>query len=149
VESFRLKVFRIAAQELSFTHAAEKLFLTQPAVTMQIKNLEDELRLRLFDRTGQRIALTPAGRVLQKYADRIAGLCGEAEAELAGLRGEATGSLELAASTTIAQYLLPGLAGDFLRENPGVELHIVSANTADVVSLLAAGRVRSWKTRCY
>ena len=62
MESFRLKVFRVAAEELSFTHAAEKLFLTQPAVTMQIKNLEDELHLRLFDRTGQRLALTPAGR---------------------------------------------------------------------------------------
>ena len=52
------------------------------------------------------------------------------------------GRLELAASTTIAQYLLPGLAGEFLRENPGVELHIVSANTAEVVAALAAGRVR-------
>lgn len=142
MESFRLKVFRVAAEELSFTRAAEKLFLTQPAVTMQIKNLEDELRLRLFDRTGQRIALTPAGRVLQEYAARIAGLCGEAETALAGLRGEAVGRLSLAASTTIAQYLLPGLAGQFLHENPGVELHIVSANTADVVASLAAGRVR-------
>jgi LysR family transcriptional regulator, transcriptional activator of the cysJI operon len=142
VESFRLKVFRVAAEELSFTRAAEKLFLTQPAVTMQVKNLEDELHLRLFDRTGQRIALTPAGRVLQGYATRIAGLCGDAETALAGLRGEAVGRLSLAASTTIAQYLLPGLAGQFLHENPGVELHIVSANTAEVVASLAAGRVR-------
>jgi DNA-binding transcriptional LysR family regulator len=142
VESFRLKVFRVAAEELSFTRAAEKLFLTQPAVTMQIKNLEDELRVRLFDRTGQRIALTPAGAVLHEYATRIAGICGEAESALAALRGEAVGHLSLAASTTIAQYLLPALAGQFLNENPGVELHIVGANTAEVVASLAAGRVR-------
>jgi DNA-binding transcriptional LysR family regulator len=141
MESFRLKVFRIVADELSFTRAAEKLFLTQPAVTMQIKNLEDELRLRLFDRTGQRIALTEAGRVLRGYAARIAALSDEAEQALAGLRGETAGKLALAASTTIAQYLLPALVGDFLRENPGVELHMMSANTADVVASLVAGRV--------
>ena len=141
MESFRLKVFRVAAEELSFTHAAAKLFLSQPAVTMQIKNLEDELRLRLFDRTGQKISLTPAGRVLKDYATRIATLCGEAEEAVAKLRGETVGALSLAASTTIAQYLLPALAGEFLRENPGVELHIVSSNTAEVVAALTARRV--------
>jgi DNA-binding transcriptional LysR family regulator len=142
VESFRLKVFRVAAEELSFTHAAEKLFLTQPAVTMQIKNLEDELHLRLFDRTGQRIALTPAGRVLLGYASRIAVLCSDGERELAALRGETMGRLALAASTTIAQYLLPALAGAFVREHPGVELDIMSANTAGAVAALVEGRVR-------
>ena len=142
MESFRLKVFRVAAEELSFTHAAEKLFLTQPAVTMQIKNLEDELQLRLFDRTGQRLALTPAGRILQDYATRIAALCVDAEQALAAARGETVGRLALAASTTIAQYLLPALAGAFIREHPGVELGIISANTAGAVAALVEGRVR-------
>ncbi len=142
MESFRLKVFRVAAEELSFTRAAEKLFLTQPAVTMQIKNLEDELHLRLFDRTGQRIALTAGGEVLLKYANRIADLCADGERELAGLRGETVGRLALAASTTIAQYLLPGLAGAFIQEHPGVELNIMSANTAGAVAALVEGRVR-------
>jgi DNA-binding transcriptional LysR family regulator len=142
VESFRLKVFRVAAEELSFTRAAEKLFLTQPSVTSQVKNLEDELRLRLFDRTGQRLALTPAGRVLQEYATRIAGICGEAEQALAELRGDTAGRLTLAASTTIAQYLLPALAGAFIREHPGVELDIMSANTEGAVAALVEGRVR-------
>jgi DNA-binding transcriptional LysR family regulator len=142
VEPFRLKVFRVAAEELSFTRAAEKLFLTQPAVTMQVKNLEDELHLRLFDRTGQRLALTPAGRVLQDYAARIADLCSEAEQAVASLRGETVGRLALAASTTIAQYLLPALAGSFIKEHPGVELDIMSANTAGAVAALVEGRVR-------
>jgi DNA-binding transcriptional LysR family regulator len=141
VESFRLKVFRVAAEELSFTRAAEKLFLTQPAVTMQVKNLEDELHLRLFDRTGQRLALTPAGQVLQEYTGRIAELCEEAEQALAAMRGETVGRLALAASTTIAQYLLPALAGAFIRERPGVELDIMSANTAGAVAALVEGRV--------
>lgn len=142
MESFRLKVFRVAAEELSFTRAAEKLFLTQPAVTMQVKHLEEELRLRLFDRTGQRLALTPAGRILYDYAVRIAELCAEAEQALATVRGETVGRLALAASTTIAQYLLPALAGAFLAEHPGVDLDIMSANTAGAVAALVEGRVR-------
>lgn len=142
MESFRLKVFRVAAEELSFTHAAEKLFLTQPAVTMQVKHLEEELRLRLFDRTGQRLALTPAGHILKDYAARIAAIAAEAEQALAAVRGETVGRLALAASTTIAQYLLPALAGAFIGEHPGVELDIMSANTAGAVAALVEGRVR-------
>jgi len=141
VEPFRLRVFRIVAEELSFTRAAERLFLTQPAVTMQIKNLEEDLGLRLFDRTGQKIALTAAGRTLHDYARRIAGLCAEAEQKMAALKGETRGRLALGASTTIAQYLLPRLAADFLGAFPAIQLSILSGNTADVVAALAGGRI--------
>jgi DNA-binding transcriptional LysR family regulator len=141
VEPFRLRVFRIVAEERSFTRAAERLFLTQPAVTMQIKNLEEDLGLRLFDRTGQKIALTAAGRLLLGYARRIAGLCAEAEQKLAALKGETRGELALGASTTIAQYLLPRLAGDFLAAFPAIQLSILSGNTADVVAALIEGRI--------
>jgi DNA-binding transcriptional LysR family regulator len=141
VEPFRLRVFRIVAEELSFTRAAERLFLTQPAVTMQIKNLEEDLGLRLFDRTGQKIALTAAGRMLNGYARRIADLCAEAEQKLAALKGETRGQLALGASTTIAQYLLPRLAGDFLNAFPAIQLSILSGNTADVVGALIDGRI--------
>jgi len=141
VEPFRLRVFRIVAEELSFTRAAERLFLTQPAVTMQVKNLEEDLGLRLFDRTGQKIALTPAGRLLNHYARRIAGLCAEAEQKLAALKGETRGNLALGASTTIAQYLLPRLAGEFLAAFPAIQLSIFSGNTADVVAALVEGRI--------
>jgi DNA-binding transcriptional LysR family regulator len=141
VEPFRLRVFRIVSEELSFTRAAERLFLTQPAVTMQIKNLEEDLGLRLFDRTGQRIALTPAGEVLQDYARRIAALCADAERDLAALKGETRGRLALGASTTIAQYLLPRLAGQFLAAFPKIQLSIMSGNTADIVGALVDGRI--------
>jgi DNA-binding transcriptional LysR family regulator len=141
VEPIRLRVFRIVAEELSFTRAAERLFLTQPAVTMQIKNLEEELGQRLFDRTGQRIVLTPAGRVLDDYAKRIAALCTDAERDLAALKGETRGRLALGASTTIAQYLLPRLAGEFLATFPAIQLSIISGNTSDIVAALAEGRI--------
>ena len=141
MEPFRLRVFRIVAEELSFTRAAERLFLTQPAVTMQVKNLEEDLGLRLFDRTGQKIALTAAGRLLNTYARRIADLCAEAEQKIAALKGETRGQLALGASTTIAQYLLPRLAGDFLNAFPAIQLSILSGNTADVVGALIDGRI--------
>ena len=141
MEPFRLRVFRIVAEELSFTRAAERLFLTQPAVTMQVKNLEEDLGLRLFDRTGQRIALTPAGEVLHDYASRIAALCADAERDLGALKGETRGCLALGASTTIAQYLLPRLAGQFLSAFPAIQLSIMSGNTADVVGALVEGRI--------
>ena len=141
MEPFRLRVFRIVAEELSFTRAADRLFLTQPAVTMQIKNLEEDLGLRLFDRTGQKISLTPAGRLLHTYARRIAALCSEAEQKLAALKGETRGSLALGASTTIAQYLLPQLAGEFLAAFPAIQLSILSGNTAEIVAALIEGRI--------
>jgi DNA-binding transcriptional LysR family regulator len=141
VEPIRLRVFRIVAEELSFTRAAERLFLTQPAVTMQIKNLEEDLGLRLFDRTGQKITLTTAGRMLLDYARKIAELCAEAEQKLAALKGETRGELALGASTTIAQYLLPRLAGDFLAAFPAIQLSILSGNTAEVVGALLEGRI--------
>ena len=141
MEPIRLRVFRIVAEELSFTRAAERLFLTQPAVTMQIKNLEEDIGLRLFDRTGQKIALTVAGRTLLAYACTIAELCAEAEQKLAALKGETRGQLALGASTTIAQYLLPRLAGDFLAAFPAIQLSILSGNTAEVVGALLEGRI--------
>ena len=68
LESVRLKTFRLVAEELNFTRAAERLFLTQPAVSLQIKALGHDLGFRLFDRTGQQIALTDAGQLVRKYA---------------------------------------------------------------------------------
>src|SRR5690242_5548406 len=108
---------------------------------MQIKNLEEDLGLRLFDRTGQKIALTAAGRMLNDYARRIAELCTEAEQKLAAIKGETRGQLALGASTTIAQYLLPRLAGDFLAAFPAIQLSILSGNTAEVVQALVEGRI--------
>jgi DNA-binding transcriptional ArsR family regulator len=82
LENFRLKVFRTVAESLSFRKAAERLFLTQPAVTLQIKALEDELGVRLFDRTNQ-VSLTPQGSILLRYAQKMAALVSETEQALA------------------------------------------------------------------
>lgn len=141
LENFRLKVFRAVAQHLSFRKAAEHLFLTQPAVTLQIKALENDLGVRLFDRTAGRTLLTPQGSVLLRYAAKMANLAAEAERELGAGDGKIAGELALGVSTTIAQYVLPRLLGAFLAEHPCVQFSLQSGNTNEIVRLLLDDKV--------
>ena len=141
LENFRLKVFRAVAEHLNFRKAAEHLFLTQPAVTLQIKALENDLNVRLFDRSANKVTLTAQGEVLLRYARQLADLSAQAEQELGAKDGQFSGSLSLGVSTTIAQYVLPRLIGAFLDEHPRVELALHSGNTEEVVDLLLDGKV--------
>ena len=141
LENFRLKVFRTVAEHLSFRKAAEHLFLSQPAVTLQIKALEEDLGVRLFDRSANHISLTPQGVRLLRYVSKIHALVSEAEQELAAGDGQLSGELALGVSTTIAQYVLPRLIGAFLDEHPRVKLHLQSGNTEEIVKLLLDGKV--------
>ncbi len=141
MENFRLHVFRSVCDHLSFRRAAEELHLTQPAVTQQIKALEDELSIRLLDRTGGRVVLTPAGLILKKRAMEVAELIARTQEELASLSGEHSGLLRAGASTSIAQYVLPRMLGCFRREHPRVKLQIRSGNTEEVVQWLIEGRI--------
>jgi len=136
LENFRLKVFRTVAEHLNFRKAAEQLFLTQPAITLQVKALEDDLGIRLFDRAANRVSLTPQGSLLLDYAKKIAALVSQAEQELGGEDGKLSGELSLGVSTTISQYLLPRLLRAFLDENPHVQLSIRTGNTGEIVQLL-------------
>jgi DNA-binding transcriptional LysR family regulator len=140
LENFRLKVFRTVAEHLNFRKAAEHLFLTQPAVTLQVKALEDDLGIRLFDRTANRVSLTPQGSLLLEYAKKIASLVSQAEQEL-GEGGKVSGELALGVSTTIAQYLLPLLLRAFLDENPRIQFSLHSANTSEIVQLLLENKL--------
>jgi len=141
LENFRLKVFRTVAEHLNFRKAAEQLFLTQPAVTLQIKALENDLGVRLFDRSGHRVAVTPQGKSLLRYANKIAALSAAAEQDLVASDGKPSGELSLGVSTTIAQYVLPRLIGAFLTEHPRVQLEVHSGNTEEVIDLLLAAGV--------
>jgi DNA-binding transcriptional LysR family regulator len=141
LENFRLKVFRAVAQHLNFRKAAEQLFLTQPAVTLQIKALESDLGVRLFDRTGGKITLTRQGSVLVEYANKLANLASQAEQRLECSEGSISGELALGASTTIAQYVLPRLLGAFRSEYPKIQFSLHSGNTSQVVRCLLEGKV--------
>jgi len=133
LENFRVVIFRAVAERLSFRKAAEEVYLTQPAVSLQIKALEEDLGVQLFDRSGAHIALTDAGRVLLDYAKRVNSLLVDAEHEIAALSGEHAGQLALGASTTIAQYVLPRLLGEFCKEHPRVHPTLISGNTEHIV----------------
>jgi DNA-binding transcriptional LysR family regulator len=138
MENFRLKVFRTVAHHLNFRRASEDLFISQPAVTQQIKALEDEVGLPLFDRAGGRVLLTPVGEILFTYAKKLKRIADEASQAIAEESGAHIGRLSLGASQTIGQYLLPNLMAGFLRENPRIELDAMSGNTDAVLEALTA-----------
>ena len=133
LENFRLTVFRSVAAQLSFRKAAEELFLTQPAVTFQIKALEEDIGVQLFDRSGQRIALTPAGEQLLAAARSSHALLDQAAQQLASLDGQLAGELVLGVSTTISQYLLPRLVRSFLHLHPQTRFRVLTGNTETIV----------------
>jgi DNA-binding transcriptional LysR family regulator len=140
VENFRLRVFRAVAHHLSFSRAAEELLLTQPAVTQQIKALEDEYGVPLFDRSGGRITLTPAGHVLLPYAEILKAISDEAAAALGAVVGRQSGPLLLGASQTVGQYVLPGIMAAFLKLYPRVRISTLSGNTDEILDAVAARR---------
>jgi DNA-binding transcriptional LysR family regulator len=132
----RLQVFHTVARLLSFTKAAESLHMTQPAVTFQVRQLEEYFNTRLFDRTHNRISLTEAGKQAYEYADRIFGLYSEMENAVRELTGEISGVLIIGASTTIAEYMLPALLGDFKHQYTDVNIRLKVSNTDGIVSLV-------------
>jgi DNA-binding transcriptional LysR family regulator len=128
----RLQVFHAVAKHLSFTKAAEALFMTQPAVTFQIKQLEEQFNARLFERGHGQISLTESGRVVFEYAERILGLSAEMEARLKDMSGQMSGPLLIGASMTIAEYLLPQVLGEFNARYPSVIPRLRVANSETV-----------------
>jgi len=132
----RLQVFHTVATLLSFTKAAETLHMTQPAVTFQVRQLEEYFNTRLFDRTHNRISLTEAGKRVNEYAAQIFDLYGQMENAVKELTGEVSGVLIIGASTTIAEYMLPALLGDFKSEYPDVNVRLKVSNTEGIVSMV-------------
>ena len=141
LENFRIVVFRAVAEQLSFRKAAEELYLTQPAVSLQIKALEEELGVQVFDRAGAQITLTPAGTILLRYAKQVNSLFVQVEREIVALTGDHAGQLALGASTTIAQYVLPRLLGEFCKEHPRVHPTLISGNTEHIVDAVEKQKI--------
>lgn len=133
----RLQVFHAVARNLSFTKAAEALFMTQPAVTFQIKQMEEQFNVRLFDRGHGRISLTPAGEMVFEYAEKILALTDEMETRLAEQTGEMRGALLVGASTTIAEFLLPRVLGEFNSRYPNVRARLIVGNSEVIENRVA------------
>lgn len=129
VFDFRLKVFQTVAHRLSFTKAAAELFITQPAVTKHIRELEQQLGVALFKRHGNSISITAGGEILLKYTEKIFDTYTKLENELAQLNKITEGTLRIGASTTLAQTLLPKILGQFKKTYPTIQVSFTRGNT--------------------
>lgn len=138
---FRLRVFQSVARHLSFTRAAQELYISQPAITKHIRELERSYGQRLFERRGNRVSLTEAGNLLLEHADAVEGLHQQLTEQLHNLHSEAAGRLRLGASTTLAQYVLPAILPGFQRRYPQVELTLVNANSEHIAESILLGQL--------
>ena len=143
MSDFRLRVFAAVARHLSFTKAGQELFVSQPAVTKHVRELEAQYNQRLLERRGNRVTLTEAGRLLHAHAEAAAAAQQLLEEQLMGLRDpdEAAGRLRLGASTTLAQYVLPWLLPAFQARYPQVQLSFLNANSERIAEALLRGEL--------
>ena len=141
MSDFRLRVFSCVAKNLSFTKASQELFISQPAITKHIQELETMYQTRLFERMGNKISLTDAGKLLLEHCEKILEEYGRLEYEMNLLRNEHTGELRLGASTTIAQYVLPPLLARFIEKFPQVSLSLFNGNSSEVEKALQEHRI--------
>ncbi|MCK5167596.1 MAG: LysR family transcriptional regulator [Rhodospirillaceae bacterium] len=132
----QLKAFGAVARNLSFTRAAEELNLSQPAVSMQVKQLEGQVGQPLFEQMGKKIYLTEAGREVYHYAKEISGEIGNMEAALASLQGIEHGTLSISVATT-AHYFAPKLLSIFYQRFPGVDIRLDVTNRETLLSQLS------------
>ena len=134
----RLQVFHAVVKHGSFTRAAERLFMTQPAVTFQIKQLEEHFNTRLLDRGHGKVTPTPAGELVYAYAERILETNAELEARVSEMTDELAGTLSIGTSTTIATYWLPDLLLSFKRTYPRVVPRVTVGNSQLIEERVAA-----------
>jgi LysR family transcriptional regulator, low CO2-responsive transcriptional regulator len=136
----QMRVFTAVARHRSFTRAARELHLTQPAVSQQIKLLEQEAGLPLFDHIGRTIQVTAAGQELLRYASQVTDLLREASESLAAMRGLKRGVLRLGAVST-AKYFAPSFLSAFAPAYPNVTIKFTVGNREEVIKLLAANDI--------
>lgn len=133
---FRLKVFSAVANRLSFTKAAAELYITQPAVSKHIQELEETYKIKLFERNGSKIALTPAGEILLKHTKNIFEIYREIDFDMSSFINERQGLLRLGASNTISQYIIPPVLARFHQKQKEIKVNLVNGNTEQIENAL-------------
>lgn len=136
MSDFRLKAFYSVAKNLSFTKASQELFVSQPAITKHIRELESLYQVRLFNRMGNKISLTEAGTVLLEHCERILTEYRRLEYDMHLLNKEYAGELRLGASTTIAQYVLPPVLARFTEKYPKITVSLIDTNSRNIETAL-------------
>jgi len=136
-----LRLFAAVAKTGSFSRAAELLHISQPAISKGVRDFELQVGCRLLDRTPKGVRPTREGAALARHAETLFAAERAAEDELQALRSLDSGSLRIGASTTIATYMIPAYLGAFHRAFPGIDLHVVSANTSEIAALMLAHEI--------
>src|SRR5690349_21361700 len=136
----QLQIFSSAARHLNFSRTSEELHLTQPAVSMQIKQLEDSAGLALFERIGKRVFLTEAGTELYRHAQQVLGAIKDAEDILGAMKGLEGGRLTIGVVST-AKYFAPKLLAMFNERHPNLELKLQVNNREAVVQMLSRNEI--------
>lgn len=140
MEFRQLRTFRVAADTLSFTKTARQLFMAQSSVSAQIRALEEELDLKLFDRIGRRVLLTDAGLKLYEYARRIGEMTDEIRSEVTGAKN-VRGALTIRTPETLASVYMPEVVARFHADNPRVKLNIINCSDLRLREELNSGRI--------
>jgi len=140
MELRQLKTFRAVADNLNFTKTAEKLFMAQSSVSAQIKSLEEELEVRLFDRIGRRVLITDAGLKLYEYARRIEEMTDEIQSEVVGSKNY-RGTLTIRVPETLAAVYMPEIIDKFHKQNPNVKLAFINCSDLRLREELNSGRI--------
>lgn len=137
----QLRTFSTVARLNSFSRAAEKLHLTQPAVSAQVLALEESLKTKLFDRVGKKISLSDSGRIVLRAAEEILDRVAALDRDLMDLRGLRAGHLAIGASQVVGSYLLPELLAQFRAGMPGIELVVRVETARRIVEMLIGGAI--------
>lgn len=133
---FRLQVFHTVARRLNFTKAAKELFITQPAVTRHIHELEQHFKVRLFERNGTRIRLSPAGKRLLQHTEALFAVYRNLEFDMSTLTQGPGGRLILGGSMTAAPYIIPPILAEFHNRYADVQVSLITGNTQQVEEAL-------------
>jgi DNA-binding transcriptional LysR family regulator len=133
---FRLKVFYTVALRLNFTKAATELYITQPAVSKHIQELEETYKTKLFERNGSKIALTPAGKILLQHTKNIFEIYREIDFDMSSFRNERQGLLRLGSSTTISQYIISPVLARFHQKQQDIKVNLLNGNTEQIENAL-------------
>lgn len=137
----KLKIFLTVYEYGSMSEAAKKLYMTQPAVSQAILELEDELKVKLFDRINKKLLLTYPGEILLEYARRILALIEEAESMIEDIANMNTGKLRIGASTTIGTYLLPEMIRKFNEKYKNIDIPFAIDNTGAIENMVLDNRI--------
>lgn len=137
----QLRIFYEVSTKLNMTEAANSLYITQPAVSQTIKEIENELGVKLFDRLAKKLFLTTEGEIFATYSRRILNLYDECNEVIKSMKNVEFGKLKIGASTTIGIYILTDIIGKYTKLNKNIDVSIIVENTNNIANLILENKI--------